>query len=175
MSFEQQFYITYVVKKPDIWTCKPKIHMPTLSTLVYKCRMFTCEPVPLVSLFHLLWKYEINSIPPSKLWVFIITCVYVHSLGFRFHLWGVEGNRVKNGFLASKILPYHTFFFYHMCALLSTHVLKMHTLYPITVIHLQNQSKPGRKHRHSGSGSQFDTHLTGIGLMDPLILDPSIY
>ena len=130
MSFEQQFYITYVVKKPDICTCKPKIHMPTLSTLVYKCRMFTCEPVPLVSLFHLLWKYEINSIPPSKLWVFIITCVYVHSLGFRFHLWGVEGNRVKNGFLASKILPYHTFFFI-ICVPCCQHMFLKCTLFTL--------------------------------------------
>ena len=37
---------------------------------------------------------------------------------------------------------------------------------PISVTCMQNQSKPGHEHRHSGSGSQFDTHPTGIGLND---------
>ena len=35
---------------------------------------------------------------------------------------------------------------------------------PILIVCLQKPSKPGRKHRHSGSECQFDTHLTGIGL-----------
>ena len=35
---------------------------------------------------------------------------------------------------------------------------------PISVTRMQNQSKPGHEHRHSGSGSQFDTNPTGIGL-----------
>ena len=35
---------------------------------------------------------------------------------------------------------------------------------PILVTHLLDQSKPGRKHRHSSCGYQFETHPTGIGL-----------